>query len=151
METVFSWFIWQFEKALQHHTGKCLYLPYWDWEIDAGQEWDASVFHPDTFGRWGATTAVGGRNCVSEGIANMYDSPFQWSLGYANGPEGCLERDFLPDFSWSGEAEVLAIIANYEQYADTTPGDDQLNGFRVDFEAGPHRLVHSIISGHFST
>jgi hypothetical protein len=148
---LFSWYIWQFEKTIQHYTGKCIYLPYWDWEIDSGREWDASVFHPDTFGTWGGTRSVNGRNCVEEGIANMYDSPFQWSLGIDNGPEGCLERNFLEGFSFSGEAEVLAIITNYDQYADTTPGDNQLNGFRADFEATPHMLVHGIIAGHFDT
>lgn len=67
----------------------------------------------------------------------------------------CLERLFVPGFSWTGEAGILAMITNYDQYADTIPGQQGgMNGFRVDYEMGPHTMVHGIVGGqmdgHFS-
>ncbi|KAG7365371.1 tyrosinase central domain containing protein [Nitzschia inconspicua] len=147
------WFTWQFEKAMQEFTGRCIYIPYWDWERDSGREWASHVFHEDTLGTWSGTRLQNGRQCTADGIASSFGTPFQSSMSETG--QSCLERVFLSGFSFSGEAEVLALITNYDQYADTVPGQqDGMNGFRVDYEAGPHLLVHGIVGGqmesHFS-
>jgi hypothetical protein len=134
---------------MQQHTGKCIYIPYYDWERDAESEWEGDVWHEDTFGRWGATTSIDGKNCVDEGIASVHDTPFQWSQGIDNGPEGCLERSFTSGFSYEGEAQILAMIANYDQYANTA--ENGSNGFRPEYEQGPHMLFHGIVGGHMET
>jgi Common central domain of tyrosinase len=76
----FPWhryFIWQFEKALQHVTGKCIYIPYWSTERDAEREWLSPVFHPDTFGSYdGVVQRTSPLNndeeiwCTDDGIAD---------------------------------------------------------------------------------
>lgn len=153
-----SWFIWNFEKMLQRTTGKCIYIPYWDSERDAQWEHESDVMHPATFGTWRGTDA---RGCTTNGITTWH-APFRQSPGINNGPSGCITRNFLPNFSFHGEAQVLATIANYNQFADTTgaargnsqdnPTDLGLsNGFRIEFENGPHMLVHGIIAGHMGT
>jgi hypothetical protein len=155
---MFSWFIWNFEKLLQETTGKCIYIPYWDWERDAQWESSSDVLHHATFGAWGATSRNG---CATNGITN-YHAPFQRSPGVNNGPVGCVTRDFLDGFSFTGEAQILAMISNYNQFSDTTGNarfNDQsnptpvgsTNSFRVEFENGPHMLVHGIIAGHMGS
>ncbi|VEU34084.1 unnamed protein product [Pseudo-nitzschia multistriata] len=152
------WFIWNFEKLLQQTTGKCIYIPYWDWERDSQWERESDVLHPATFGSWGATNGAG---CTMNGITE-YHAPFRWSPGVNNGPAGCVTRDFLDGFSFSGEAQVLAMIANYNQFSDTTGnarGNTQdnpvptgtTNGFRFEFENGGHMLVHGVIAGHMGS
>lgn len=153
------WFTWNFEKALQDATGSCIYIPYWDWERDAEWESESDIMHPATFGTWGATSESG---CTVDGITN-YHRPFRFtSPGVDNGPNGCVTRDFLEGFSFTGESQIVAMIMNYEQYADTTgnaAGQDQdnpaevgtTNSFRVEFENGAHMLVHGIIAGHMGT
>jgi len=149
------WFIWNFEKLLQRTTGRCVYIPYWDWERDSQWERQSDIMHSATFGTWGGT------GCTTNGITD-YHAPFRRSPGVNNGPIGCVTRDFMTGFSFSGEAQVLAMIANYNQFADTTGnarGQTQdnpaetgtTNGFRVEFENGPHMLVHGIIAGHMGT
>jgi tyrosinase len=132
-----SWFVWQFEKALQEHTGRCVYVPYWDSERDAEREWESPVLEQDTFGRWDATSD----GCVDEGIVS-WDGPFgdSWTM---DGGTGCVEREFLDAsrFAFSGEAEMLSLIANMDEY----------DGYREDFEMGPHMLVHGLIGGHMGT
>ena len=153
-----SWFIWNFEKLLQETTGKCIYIPYWDWERDAEWESESDVLHPATFGGWGATTGGG---CTRNGLTN-YHAPFQRSPGINNGRPGCVTRDFLNGFSFTGEAQILAMIANYDRFADTTGSarfntqnnpapTGSTNSFRVEFENGPHMLVHGIIAGHMGS
>ena len=54
-----------------------------------------------------------------DGITN-YHRPFRFtSPGVDNGPNGCVTRDFLEGFSFTGESQIVAMIMNYEQYADT--------------------------------
>jgi Common central domain of tyrosinase len=137
------WFTYQFEKALQDATGKCIYVPYWDWERDAEWESESNVLHEDTFGTYGGTD---GASCATDGIVDTSSSPFRWTPGMDDGPEGCLTRDFDDRFNFEGESQVLAMIANYDQYANTAQGDD-LNGFRTAFEDGAHALVHGIVGG----
>ena len=149
----FRWFIWNFEKLLQDTTGKCIYIPYWDWERDAEWEHDADVMHWATFGGWGDSDGSG---CATSGITH-YHEPFLNSPGVNNGREGCVTREFRNGFSFSGEAQVLATISNYDQYSDTTgnrnprPRPGTTNGFRHEIENGPHRLIHVIIGGHMRT
>lgn len=139
------WFVYQFEKALQDAAGKCIYVPYWDWERDAEWEWESTVFHEDTFGSY---QGVDGQSCTIDGITDMNSSPSWWipSDDDDDGQEGCLERTFNDELSFAGESQLLAMIANYDQYANTASGDD-VNGFRTEFESGPHALVHSILGG----
>jgi hypothetical protein len=134
---------------MQQETGKCIYVPYYDWERDAGEEWEGDVWQEDTYGRWDSTTRMDGQNCVDEGVASVYETPFQWSLGIDNCPEGCLERSFRSGFSYEGEAQVLAMIANYDQYANTA--ENGINGFRPEYEQGPHMMFHAIVGGHMET
>ena len=154
----FRWFILNFEKLLQETTGKCIYIPYWDWERDAEWERFSDLMHPATFGAWGATNGMG---CATNGITN-YHPPFLRSPGINNGPSGCVTRDFLNGFSFTGEAQILAMVSNYNQFADTTGNAFFLdpsrpaptgttNSFHVEFENGPHMLVHGIIAGHMGT
>ncbi len=143
---------------MQETTGKCIYVPYWDWERDAGWERFSDVMHPATFGSWGGTTGWG---CVSSGITTDH-APFLRSPGVNGGPPGCVTRDFLNGFSFHGEAQVLGVISNYNQFGDTTGNarwtsqsnpapQGSTNSFRVEMENGPHMVVHGVISGHMST
>ncbi len=148
-----SWFIWNFEKLLQQTTGKCIYIPYWDWERDAEDERNADVMHSATFGTWGQSD---GRGCPTDGITSWH-APFLDSPGVNNGRSGCVTREFRRDFSFTGESQLLAGISNYDQYADTTgnrernPRPGTSNGFRHELENGAHRLVHIVIAGHMGT
>jgi hypothetical protein len=127
-----------------------MYIPYWDSEKDAERESESHVFHAETFGTWEGLRWQNGRRCTADGIASSFGTPFQFSMS-ENGIM-CLERLFLPGFAFSGETEVLALITNYDQYADDIPGGEAgMNGFRVDFEAGPHMLVHGIVGGQMDT
>ena len=132
-----------------------MYIPYWDWERDAQWERQSDVMHPATFGSWG------GSGCTTNGITD-YHAPFRRSPGINNAGAGCVTRNFLDGFSFTGEAQILAMISNYNQFADTTGnarGQTQdnptpvgtSNGFRIEFENGPHLLVHGIIAGHMGT
>ena len=60
-----------------------------------------------------------------------------------DGGTGCVEREFVDDGRWpfAGEAEVLSMIANEDEY----------DGFREDFEMGPHTFVHALIGGHMQS
>ena len=98
---------------------------------------------------------------MTNGIANSH-APFRRSPGVNNGPPGCVTRTFLPGFSFTGEAQLLAMISNYNQFADTTGNarfneqnrpapTGSTNSFRVEFENGPHMLVHGIIAGHMGS
>ena len=56
------WFIYQFELALRSVADppyKCMTLPYWDWELDAGIEGMSSVFSPETFSSFEGTNRNG--------------------------------------------------------------------------------------------
>jgi hypothetical protein len=138
------WFAWQFEKAMQDFSGRCIYLPYWDSERDSQREWASHIFHEDTFGTWGGTRSSGGNQCTADGVFNSFTSPF----GSSGSNEGqmCLERLFRPNIGFSGEAEVLAIMTNNDRYAS-----GNTNGFRIDFEAGAHELVHVIVGGQMDS
>lgn len=92
-------------------------------------------------------------DCIQDGIASGNRGPFRWSLGIDNGPDGCVQRAFAfagTGVPFSGESEILAMLSNYDQYADTA-GSGGLNGFASEFELGPHTLVHGIIGGHMET
>lgn len=135
---------------MQRHIGECIYIPYWDSERDAGREWASHIFQPETFGTWGGVRNVGGRQCTADGLFSSLTSPFQSSMSELG--QACLERAFVEQWNFSGEAEVLALITNYAQYADTVPGRQQgMNGFRLDFEIGPHLMVHAIVGGQMDS
>jgi hypothetical protein len=114
--------------------------------------------HSATFGTWGSTSGAG---CTVDGITS-YHQRFRNSPGIDYGPNGCVTRNFLGGFSFAGEAQVIALITNYDQFADTTGnaiGTDQsnppetgsTNGFRTEFEHNGHMLVHGITGGHMGT
>ena len=104
------------------------------------REWVSHLFHAETFGTWGGTRNSNGNMCTADGIANSFNSPWQWSM--SDQGQMCLERRFLDGFSFHGESQVLGMITNNDQYAQQ--GN---NGFRIDFESGPHDMVHGIIAG----
>jgi len=115
-----SWFLWNFEKALQQLTGKCIYVPYWDAERDSTRETQSNVLHKDTFGTFGKVLRYKEwPRCTQDGIVNSETSLWGISstlLGELGIAElGCLQRDFEIDIEFAGEAEVLAMIANYDQ------------------------------------
>lgn len=45
----------------------------------------------------------------------------------------------------------MATIVNFEQYANTASTTSDVNGFRTEFELGPHALIHAIIGGQMET
>ena len=153
MTFFYRWFIYNFEKMLQQTTGKCIYIPYWDWERDAEFERESDVMHQATFGGWGDRD---NRLCATTGITVEHEA-FESSPAVNNRGEGCVTREFRNGFSFTGESQILAQISNYDQYADTTgnrdprPRPGTTNGFRHELENGGHRLVHVIVGGHMAT
>ena len=78
------WFLYKYEQALQIVSGSCVTLPYWDWTKDAGNEYNATVLQPDSFG---STTGINTTdNCVIEGIASKNGFWNKTAKG------GCLKR-----------------------------------------------------------
>jgi Common central domain of tyrosinase len=141
------WFLYQlFEKALQQVTGQCIYVPYWDWERDSTQESESTVFHPDTFGSFGKVAE--GTNCTEDGRFNSTKgSTFEHASFFKDLELDCLQRDFREEVHFTGESQLLGIIASFEQYGDTTDSDNEqeANGFRTIVEGIPHAF-----STHFT-
>ena len=71
---------------LQQTTGKCIYIPYWDWERDAEFERDSDVMHEATFGGWGDRD---NRLCATTGITVEHEA-FESSPAVNNRGEGCV-------------------------------------------------------------
>ena len=142
------WFLYNFEKALQKVTGKCIYVPYWDWERDADHESTSPVFDSETFGSYGGV--MEGNNCTIDGIVNSETTLFRYASYFEEGlTSTCLQRDFNEHIPFSGEAQVLGLITNTERYAnDDVEGED---GFRNILESTPHANVHVRIGGHMRT
>jgi hypothetical protein len=116
------WFIYQFEEALQSVADDpCITLPYWDWEKDAGRETQASVLDSRTFGSFVGRSNGGGCN---------------WPVSTG----GCLQWNFDLRFRFWSERRIVALIANYQQYADDFPNDpNRNNGFRAELEGGARK------------
>ena len=76
------WYIYKFEEALQTVSGRCVTVPYWDWERDSGNEANSPVLDAATLGS--ATGFDSSTHCVTEGIASS------WASTERTG--GCLER-----------------------------------------------------------
>lgn len=56
------WYLVQYEEALRQASNNCdIFLPYWDWERDAGNEATTTVLHKDTFGTYQGTASVSGK------------------------------------------------------------------------------------------
>lgn len=130
------WFIYQFELALRSVADppyKCMSLPYWDWELDAGNEGMSSVLSPETFSSFEGTNQSG--RC-------------KFQINRWNGAGSCLRRTLNSNFRFWGEGRVVAIIRGYTQYGDDFPNDrTRLNGFRAALEGGPHAAPHNFIGG----
>jgi hypothetical protein len=130
------WFIYQFELALRSVADppyKCMSLPYWDWELDAGNEGTSSVFSLETFSSFEGTNRNG--RCQ-----------FQITRGMGTG--SCLRRTLNFDFPFWGEGRLVALIRGYSQYGDDFPNDrDRVNGFRAALEGGPHAATHNFVGG----
>lgn len=130
------YFIWMFERALQQVTNSCITLPYWDWERDAGAENDSILLDSETFGSFDGA------------VQNRLEGSCSWITW---GSEECLHRDIGGPGSsgLSGEAQVLAIVTNYNQYQDTSNPDngEENNGFADALEGTPHRRPHNFIGG----
>jgi Common central domain of tyrosinase len=65
----------------------------------------------------------------------------------------CLQRDFREEVHFTGESQLLGIIASFEQYGDTTDSDNEqeANGFRTIVEGILHAFPHILLGGHMST
>ncbi len=111
--------------------------------------------NPETFGSWGGTDGWG---CVSSGVLTWNEN-FNFVPGVNGGSGGCVQREFMSSSSFTGEAQILGMISNYNQFADTTgnaawqsqgnpAARGSTNSFRVELENGPHMLVHALIGGH---
>jgi hypothetical protein len=118
-------------------------------ERDESQE-DAVVWHPETFGSFNGIYS--GSNCVSDGIVDSDAGPFRSSIGFGDSSGvGCLQRNFaFPDWQYAGEAEVLALITNFDRFENTADFGGS-NGFAMELENGPHQLVHGMIGGNMET
>ena len=130
------WFIYQFELALRSVADppyKCMSLPYWDWELDAGNEETSSVFLPEAFSSF-------------EGVNRNGRCRFQ--VNRQEGGGSCLHRRFNFDFPFWGEGRIVALILRYLQYGDDFSNDrTRVNGFRAALEGGPHAAPHNFIGG----
>jgi tyrosinase len=130
------WFIYQFELAIRSVADppfRCMSLPYWDWELDAGNEGMSSVFSPESFS-------------VFEG-RNRYGR-CQFQINRGEGAGSCLRRVLNFDFPVWGEGRLVALIRGYSQYGDDFPNDPtRVNGFRAALEGGPHAALHNFIGG----
>ncbi len=130
------WFIHQFELALRSVADppyRCMSLPYWDWELDAGNERISSVFSRETFSSFEGTRRNG--RC-------------RFPIYLGNGLGSCLRRAFNFDFVFWGEGRVVALIRGYSQYGDDFPNNpNRVNGFRAALEGGPHAAIHNFIGG----
>jgi Common central domain of tyrosinase len=58
--------------------------------------------------------------------------------------------DQVYQFSKMARLDVLALITNYDRFANTAGGSG-LNGFAADLENGPHQIVHGLIGGHMTS
>lgn len=113
------WFLYVFETALQRVTDNCqMTVPYWDWERDAGNEWNADVFDADKFGRFECGRDAGWRNPCTQ-------RTFGEEAGGAGG------RRF------SGEPELLSLITAEDTFRDFAPS----------LEGRPHSVVHQYVGG----
>ena len=66
------WFTYIFERALQRVSGNCnIFVPFWDWELDARNPSNAKVFENDTFG---TRNGRNNQNCVMDGVASSWIS-----------------------------------------------------------------------------
>ena len=130
------WFIYQFELALRSVADppyRCMSLPYWDWELDSGNEGASSVFALETFSSFEGTNENG--RC-------------QFQINHGRGTGSCLRRTLNFDFPFWGEARVAALIRRYSQYGDDFSSDrTRNNGFRAALEGGPHAATHNFIGG----
>ena len=127
------WYIYKFEEALQIVSGNsCLMLPIWDWEYDAEiGEMSATVLEVDTFGSSSGVLPNGRfRGCVDEGIVDYRGT---WASTVWTG--GCLERSFNTNYQFATESQLLAIIAD----------SDQFSNFRPALEGYPHAAPHNFI------
>ena len=142
------WFLVQYEEALrQASNNPDIFLPYWDWERDAGNEATTTVLHKDTFGSYQGTTSVDGYSCCTDGIVDYQSSPFSSTARHGE----CLERTFSQSVEFSNEAAVLAYITDYTQYGNNARGRQGCNGFRCAWEGTPHAAPHNWIGEHMAT
>lgn len=134
------WFIYQFETALRLVADppyRCMTLPYWDWELDAGNEGLSSVFSFEAF---------------SSFVGTNRDGRCRFPVPRGDGSGYCLGRAFNFDFSFWGEGRLVAMIRGYSQYGDDFPNDPfRVNGFRAALEGGPHAATHNFIGGNMIT
>ncbi|KAG7373349.1 tyrosinase central domain containing protein [Nitzschia inconspicua] len=124
------WFIHEFESALREYgNDPCITLPYWDWEQDAGDEFNAAVFQPQFFG------SLTGRDQTGACI---------WSTARGN----CLRRSLDDRFAFWSLRRVLGMVVNFEQYTDNWDStSNRMNGFRAALEGGPHANPHNFVGG----
>ncbi|GKY93556.1 hypothetical protein MPSEU_000323000 [Mayamaea pseudoterrestris] len=127
------WYLWKYEQALQHVSGTCLTVPYWDWTSIQG---NATVFQAATFGttRTGISRVDG---CVIEGIASKNGF---WTSTVKG---GCLKRTFTAKYAnFSTETDIARLIMNFPSFGRG------LSGFSNNLQGAIHGVVHNWVGGH---
>jgi hypothetical protein len=122
------WFIARFEQALQIVSGSCISLPYWDWEIDSGNEGQSYVLQSSTFGSVDDISKEGeDKGCVTGGIADYRGF---WDTTVL---DDCLKRKFNA-LQFSDESNMMQRIVHNET----------IEKFDL-MEATPHGKVHIFV------
>jgi len=130
------WFLWQYETALQTVSGTCLTLPFWEWELDSGNEDASAPLMPSTFGSVSGIVQRGApsvKGSVTEGVANC-DDIWQTTV-FTN---SCLQRAFSSRSSFTSQSGVINRILSNPDYAEFFPA----------LEGTPHAIPHNYVGRH---
>ncbi|KAL7535624.1 hypothetical protein ACHAWF_005215, partial [Thalassiosira exigua] len=123
------WYISGFEKALQIVSGRCIFLSYWDWEVEAEDRDQSYILKSTTFGSVDDISTEANRGCVNGGIADYQGF---WATTAWEG--NCLKRAFN-GYLFCDEACLMDHIVSYDTFQTFSPR----------FESYPHGVVHSSI------
>eukprot|EP01125_Pyxidicula_operculata_P010866 TRINITY_DN356_c3_g1_i2.p1 TRINITY_DN356_c3_g1~~TRINITY_DN356_c3_g1_i2.p1 ORF type:complete len:1503 (-),score=415.33 TRINITY_DN356_c3_g1_i2:457-4965(-) len=116
-------FLWEVENMIRNlgDKYKCVTIPYWNWESDAGRERVSSILSPKFFGN----KTDPDTHCLRDGLFK----------GWVTSDNNCLMRTYDSEYGFVGEAEIAHIITGYRIYGKTAIG------FRSKLEAAPHAAV----------
>ena len=138
------WYIWKYETALQIVSNDpCLTLPYWEWELDSGNESASDPLQATTFGSTNGIIKGGNpqnRYIVTEGIADCYDSSGIWSTTVGTG--SCLQRSFGQGYTFTSQVGLINRIVD--------PANSVYSGFFLDLEGTPHAVPHNWVGRHMA-
>jgi len=123
------YFLFQFEEALRAlgPQYRCLTLPYWPFEMEAGNEGTGDVHK--YFG--------GPNDYNSNSLCVTFGSLRNWRV---TADQTCLRRTWDSSYSFIGEARIVDLITSYPSYGLT-------GGFRSQIEGAPHAGVHNYVGG----